>query len=164
MADWKLPPKAKIYEALSAVADGRVALSIDDNQAGVTSSSGTKTYNVMWNDDISAITSNDNASYWHGYLGYPILAALMVQKKLQYDKKVAELMAGINWKQVNRQHHNNYDKAVAHVLKSLEEKGADAGSIRQEVDRIFAQIEHLGLQKLSRIKRPPEEHWRRSKH
>jgi len=158
MVVWKLPPKAKIYEALSAVADGRVALSIDNNQAEVTSSSGTKTYNVIWNNDISAITSNDNASYWQGYLGYPILAVLMVQKQLQYDKSVAALMAGINWKQVNRQHRNNYDKALAQVLKSLEEKGANTGTVRQEVDRIFVQIKHLGLQKLPRTKRPPGKH------
>ncbi len=42
MAAWKLPPKAKIYEALTAVADKRVSVQ-DAASAEVVSSSGTKT-------------------------------------------------------------------------------------------------------------------------
>ena len=42
---WKVPPKAKIYEALTAVADGRVNLKGGET-AEVLSSDGTKTYIV----------------------------------------------------------------------------------------------------------------------
>ena len=63
MGGWKLPPKAKIYEALTAVADARVKLT-DGETAEVLSSDGTKTYIVEWSADLRQITSNDNASYW----------------------------------------------------------------------------------------------------
>ena len=75
MSTWKSPPKAKVYEALSAVADGRVTL-MGGEKAEVVSSDGTKTYHVEWSPDSNQITSNDNASYWQGYLGYPIIAVL----------------------------------------------------------------------------------------
>lgn len=55
----KLPPIEKIYEAYSAIADGRVTLG--DGQAKVTSSDGAKTYTVSWNE--SEYRSNDNATY-----------------------------------------------------------------------------------------------------
>jgi hypothetical protein len=73
MSTWKSPPKAKVYEALSAVADGRVTL-MGGEKAEVVSSDGTKTYHVEWSPDSNQITSNDNASYWQGYMGYPIIA------------------------------------------------------------------------------------------
>jgi hypothetical protein len=156
MSAWKLPPKAKIYEAMSAVADGRVDL-IGDNMAEVVSSSGRKTYTVEWSGDISHIASNDNASYWQGYMGYPILAVLMFLGKLSYKKEVAGFFAGIPWKKINTQFKRDYDKAVESVLLSLQEKGADAAAIRNEADSLMLQIEQLCLQKLPRRKRPPKE-------
>ncbi len=65
MGGWKVPPKAKIYEALTAVADGKVKLKGGET-AEVLSSDGTKTYIVEWSADFGQITSNDNASHWHG--------------------------------------------------------------------------------------------------
>ncbi len=59
----KFPPIEKILEAYTAIADGHVKL--ENDQALVTS-------------------SNDNASYWQGYLGYPGIAVLMLQGKLPY--------------------------------------------------------------------------------
>ncbi len=53
MGDWKVPPKAKIYEALTAVADGRVKLTGGET-AEVLSSDGTKTYIVEWSADLRA--------------------------------------------------------------------------------------------------------------
>jgi hypothetical protein len=73
MGGWKFPPKSKIYEALTAVADGSVKLKGDDT-AEVLSSDRTKTYTVEWSADLREITSNDNASYWQRYIGYLIIA------------------------------------------------------------------------------------------
>jgi hypothetical protein len=155
MAVWKIPPNAKIYEALSAIADGRAKLT-GDRKADVVSSSGTKTYVVEWFGDLSGITSNDNASYWQGYMGYPILAALMLLGKLDFRKEVAQLLAGIPWKKINKQFRNDYDKAVEYVLEDLEAKGIQREAILSEVDSIMAQIEKLELEKLPRRKRPPK--------
>ena len=63
----KLPPIEKVYEAWSAVADGRVALHPDERRAAIASSNGAKTYTVAWNENGSTYSSNDNATYWQGY-------------------------------------------------------------------------------------------------
>jgi hypothetical protein len=150
MDRWKLPPKAKIYEALSAVADNRVKIT-SETSAVVTSSSLDKNYTVTWSEDLTHITSNDNASHWQGYVGYPIVAVLLVKGKMNFDRKIAGHLAGIAWKKVNKQFKNDYDKAVESVLASLEEKGIDTQGIRDEVERIMTQIEQLSLKKLPRL-------------
>jgi hypothetical protein len=155
MSTWKPPPKAKIYEALSAVADGRVKL-VGGGIAEVVSSDGTKTYHVEWSSDLNQITSNDNASYWQGYTGYPIIAVLIVLRKLDYKNEVANFLAGVPWKEINRRFRNDYAKAIESVLATLENKGTPRQVVVAEVDRIMAQIENLRLEKLPRRKRPPK--------
>ena len=86
----KLPPIAKVYEAWSAVADGRVKLHPDERRATVTSSNGEKEYTVSWDEDGAAYSSNDNATYWQGYAGYPVIAVLMEQGELPLDRAAAE--------------------------------------------------------------------------
>lgn len=147
MEKWKLPPRAKIYEALSAVADGRVRF-VNQTAAEVTSSSRDKTYTVTWNEDLTQITSNDNASRWQGYLGYPIIAVLMKTGKISYHPDIAHYFSGIPWKTINRQFRNNYDKAVESVLDQLKDQGIDTQAAREEVDRISDQIGRLCLEKL----------------
>ena len=101
MTNWKKPPKAKIYEALGALGDNRVSL-LENRTARVISSSGNKTYTVEWSEDEKYITSNDNASFWLGYMGYPILAVLMLRNKIIFNQRVASLPSNhksnnINW-------------------------------------------------------------------
>jgi len=155
MAAWKSPPRAKIYEALTAVADDRVKL-IGAEKAEVVSSDGTKIYHVEWSPDLTGITSNDNASYWQGYMGYPIIAVLMVLEKLKYDAEIATFLAGVPWKQLNRKFRNDYSKAIESVLDKLEAKGTPRQIVEDEVDRIMAQIEDLQMRKPPRRKRPPK--------
>ena len=155
MGRWKLPPKAKIYEALTAVADGRVKLTGAET-AEVLSSDRTKTYIVEWSADLRQITSNDNASYWQGYIGYPIIAVLMLLGRLDFDKGVAQQLSGIAWKQLNRKFRNNYDKAVESVLEILEMEAGVRQRVASEVDKIFIQLEALNLDALPRRRRPPK--------
>ena len=63
----KMPPLAKVFEAWSALADGRVSLDGEDRRATVTSSNGLKAYTVAWSEDGGTYSSNDNATYWQGY-------------------------------------------------------------------------------------------------
>jgi len=146
MEKWKLPPQAKIYEALSAVADGRVKF-IDGNAAEVVSSSRDRTYKVKWNAGFGRITSNDNASHWQGYLGYPIIAVLLEAGRLELSRDIARHLAGIPWKTINKRFKNDYARAVDSVLAGLEEKGEDVQAIRAEVGRIMAGLGRLGLEK-----------------
>ncbi len=120
------------------------------------SSDGTKTYTVEWSADLGQITSNDNASYWQGYIGYPSIAVLMVLGRLDFDKKVARALSGIAWKQTNRGFRNDYDKAVESVLLNLEVESGLRHRVASEVDKIFTQLETLKLEALLRRRRPPK--------
>jgi hypothetical protein len=155
MGTWKSPPKAKIYEALSAVADGRITMT-GAGKAEVISSDGTKKYTVEWSYDLNKFTSNDNASYWQGYMGYPIIAVLMVLGRLDYEAETAKLLAGVPWKQLNRRFRGDYIKAINSVLNTLEERGSSPQLVIDEVERIMAQIENMEFEKLPRRKRPPK--------
>ena len=95
-AIWNLPPKIKVFEALGAIADGRV--SIKGNKAKVISSRGNKEYEVIYDPSKNAITSNDNGSMLKGYLGYPAIAFLMLKGKLSFDENYAKLLKNIAWK------------------------------------------------------------------
>lgn len=119
----KLPPLAKVFEAWSALADGRVALDGDERCATVASSNGAKTYTVTWSEDGSAYSSNDNATYWQGYAGYPVIAVLMAQGQLPFDRAMAEGFANVDWTELNERHKRDYAAAVREVM---EERGLDA--------------------------------------
>jgi hypothetical protein len=155
MTYWKMPPIAKVYEALTAVADDRVRM-IDDGRAEVVSSSGSKTYAVQWQPEFSTVSSNDNASFWQGYLGYPIIAVLMKAGKLTYDPKAAEALRGIEWKRINDEHKRDYEGAVAEVLRGVEASGADPKSVVTEVERIYGALEQERLGKGRSSEKPPK--------
>src|SRR5690349_2780037 len=116
---WKMPPRTKVYEALSAIADGRVVV-IKEGSGEVTSSSGDKKYLLEWEDNGSRISSNDNASYYQGYAGYPIIAILLKIGRVQFKSEIADLLRAIPWKALNTKHKRNYDKAVEEALSRLD--------------------------------------------
>jgi len=107
---WKLPPRVKLFEALGAIADGRIGtageegketLALRDSNAPlppfstelsylVTSSNGTKQYSVRMSIKCLGgpyrIACNDNGSLHQGYLGYPALAVLICWRLLVSPK------------------------------------------------------------------------------
>ena len=103
----KLPPIQKILEAYTAIVDKHVNLTKD--QAEVASSNGAKTYTVNWDDN--EYHSNDNATYWQGYAGYPVIAVLMLQGKLPFNQKLADNFKSVNWNEINSKFKRNYAKA-----------------------------------------------------
>jgi hypothetical protein len=114
---WKEPPIIKIYEALGAVADGRIEMNGDT--AKVFSSSCNKYYDVTYDASASAIMTNDNGSYWKAYLGYPAIAYLLKTGVLPYQAEYGELLKGIAWKDINQKFKNDFDKTLAHILEPL---------------------------------------------
>jgi len=152
MAPWKLPPRAKVFEAFTAVADGRVRLT-GSGSATVVSSAGDKTYDVEWSEDDPTVTANDNASYWQGYLGYPIVAVLLVRGELHAAQDAVAALAGVPWHELNQRYKREYDAAVAHVLREL--PGGAAVVVEREVDRVLADLAALRLQRTGRGRRPP---------
>lgn len=155
MAKWKMPPKAKIYEALSAVADKRIEIKTSQ-AAEVKSSSGNKIYSVQWTEDFQTFVSNDNASYWQGYLGYPIIAVLIALKKLSCSLEIANQLAGVEWKKINDEHKRDYEKAIESVLKNIETRGGDRGAIIDQVDTIYKELEKMAIERGRQGKKPPK--------
>jgi hypothetical protein len=158
MTGWKLPPKEKIYEAFSVLAEERYTIS--EKSATIKSSDQLKEYLVEWITDdksgkILKIISNDNASYWQGYPGYPIIAILMITDGIQYNKEIIHYFRDIPWKALNRSAKNDYASVVQKILARIEDKKA-VGIITSEADHIFQQIEKLKIGKLSANKRPPK--------
>lgn len=138
----KLPPVEKIYEAFSAIADQRITMGED--HALVKSSDFTKEYTVRW--DGRVYFSDDNASYWQGYAGYPVIAVLMMQHILPLNLTIAGYFKGINWKLLNNRYKSKYDMAVNEVMDDLSEKNVDVGIIRKEVGQIFDTLCALDIQ------------------
>ena len=140
MEPWKLPPIAKVYEALTAVLDGRV-VSVDAGEADVSSSGGDKSYRVRWSGN--GITSSDPSSRFHGTLGYPAIAVLLDCGTLGFDRLVAAPLAGVPWKALNDRFRRDYDAAVTHALRQV-----DRGPVDALARDIYAQLEALRPVKL----------------
>jgi hypothetical protein len=158
MPPWKLPPKEKIYEAFSVLADKRYIMK--ESSATVTSSDRKKQYLVEWNLNKNAdkpfqITSNDNASYWQGYIGYPIIALLMITGKIQFDIDIVQHFKDIPWNALNKAVKNDYAAVVSKVLSRIENKKI-VDKISSEVENIYKQLSELKLERLPGKKRPPK--------
>ena len=114
-----------------------------------------RSYTVEWSDDLTSVTSNDNASYWRGYLGYPAVAVLLTIGSLHADETIVALFAGVPWHKLNRRFKRDYDAAVDSVLGALAESGVDRDRVAAEVDAVLAQLAALELQRPPRRRRPP---------
>jgi len=145
----KMPPIQKILEAYTAIVDKHVELK--NNEALVTSSNGAKTYTVSCEDNI--YHSNDNATYWQGYAGYPIIAVLMLQGKIPFDQKLADNFASVNWNEVNAKFKRNYAKAASEVIK---EKGLDEKEVMAELEKVYRALKDLPITIKRGALRPPK--------
>lgn len=140
-----------MYEALGSVADDRVK--IFGNSAKVFSSSGNKFYDVIYNPDTQSIMTNDNGSYWKGYLGYPAIAFLMKTGVVSYDKNVAGLLKSIAWKDINQKFKNDFDKTLEYILSSKSDK--EKRDLNNLVTKIDTEIKDLKLNYLGKKTLPP---------
>jgi len=148
----KSPPLEKIAEAFSAITDGRVHLS--DGYATVASSDGKKEYRVTWNGDTYA--SSDSATYWQGYAGYPVIAVLLLQKRLPYDEEMAVWFSGINWTELNTRHKRDYAAALNGVMTGIAERGGDTEKIFEEIRTIYQHLNNLPLTIKRGTVKPPK--------
>ena len=80
------------------------------------SSDGSKEYRVTW-DDGGRYRSNDNATFWQGYAGYPVIMALMLQGRVPFNGEVAAWFKGIPWKALNDAHKRDYAAALAEAFE-----------------------------------------------
>jgi len=151
-----MPPLVKVYEAMGALGDRRIRIE-SATRALVTSSEGTKTYEVEISDGGHSIASNDNASYWQGYLGYPAIAVLIERGVIARPPANAiNGLSGIPWKEINRRFRNEYAKTIAEVERIAGQSGHDPDAIRAEATAILEAIRKLAPYRGTRS-RPPRE-------
>ena len=136
---WKMPPLVKIYEAVGALGDGRVQLE-DEQHASVLSSDRSKTYQVEISADGREISSNDNASYWQGYLGYPAIAVMLRRGLCPVRAEAISALSGIPWNELNRRFRNDYSRTIDEVMRRAEERGFDSRMIAAEAEAILAKL------------------------
>ena len=147
----KIGPIEKVYEAYSAIADERVRISADESSALVESSDRQKSYTVTWTKNI--YTSNDNASYWQGYPGYPIIAVLMLQEKLPLNHAVMEYFRGIDWHQLNEKHKRDYAAAAEEAIAG---KGLGPNQARDAAEEVMEVLRMLDVVVNRGKLRPPK--------
>ena len=133
----KMPPIEKIPEALSVLADKRITMY--QGYAKIVSSNYQKIYTVRFNDN--EYSSNDSATYWQKYPGYPILAVLMKLNLLTVNKETVNLFKDINWKELNDKHKRDYSLALTEITDKFEQ----ADKIYQELNNIYDQLASLDI-------------------
>ena len=151
---WSLPKKIKIYGGLGCAADGRVR--VHGNRAMVTSSNGKKEYVVVYAPKRKAIVSNDNGSYWRGYLGYPAVAYLMKKKIIPYNRLVAHALSDIPWKALNTKYKNDYRKTLVAVKAIVRSRGLSPTELSRAIESSFSVLRTTRFAKLPFSKSPPK--------
>lgn len=136
----KMPPKEKIPEAYTAIEDKRIVLKEDE--ALVKSSNLEKEYLVKWKGNI--YYANDNATYWQGYAGYPVIAILMLQNKLSYKEKIAKYFKNIDWNKLNKENKRDYQKALEYVIRNLDDDTKE--NIFKEIDKVWLELKSLDIE------------------
>lgn len=137
----KLPPIEKIYEAYSALADNRIQMG--ETSAEVTSSDGTKSYKVAWKDNT--YSSTDNATFWQGYAGYPVIAVLILQSKLTADSAIFTHFSGVNWNSLNKKHKRDYRAALMEVFAEKQLPQEKIDHIEAMTQQVYEQLKQLDL-------------------
>ncbi len=121
MRKLELPPDIKVLEAAGAIGDNRVRImeSNDKVVAEVASSDGDKVYKVVVaprSERTIIVYSDDNGTRFRGYIGYPIIALLMLRNILPRNKKLEDALRGVKWRQLNRR-FKKYQLTKEYVLK-----------------------------------------------
>ncbi len=145
----KLPPAEKVYEAWTAVEDGHARLGDDGATCTVVSSDGARRYTVRREtgaDGREVYRSNDNATYWQGYAGYPVIAMLMLEGRVPLDLTVAGWFAGVDWHAVNAAHKGDHAAAVAAVEAGRGLKKERVTHARQDAEKVLDALAALDIE------------------
>lgn len=146
MARLNLPPRVKVLEALGSIADGRVKV-VNDSEAEVVSSTGDRRYRVRLDLSSRRVFSNDNGTVYRNYVGYPIIAFLMLKDLVPYDGGLANALKGINWRKLNEA-YKNYSLVEKHAKRVLIERGFSEEYIESFINRVLASLKSLSLEKM----------------
>ncbi len=140
-----LPPKIKVLEALGAIADNRVR-SLGGNFYEVLSSEGDRKYRVYVNLSLGEACSTDNGTTYRDYVGYPIIAVLMLEGVLPYDEEVSKALAGIKWKELNTK-YKNYAIVENIVKQNVMRKGVSEVKVEELSKNVLTKLKTIKLRK-----------------
>jgi len=128
------PPRIKVLEASSAIADGRIE-ELSQWIARVRSSDGTRTYIVIIEPETMRVYSSDNGTLLRGYVGYPIISLMMLRGMLPFNKRIADALRGIPWKRLNETYRRY--AVVEKIVKSI---ARNRGVAEKEIDDYINQV------------------------
>jgi len=139
----RLPPRVKVLEALGAIADGRI-VELREGLYRVASSEGDRWYLVYVDPEQRLAYSDDNGTRYRGYVGYPIIAVLMLQGRLPLDERIAGALRGIPWRRLNER-YRRYALVEQHVKRLAAERGVEPSELDGLVSRVLQALRGLGL-------------------
>ncbi len=142
----RLPPRIKVLEALGAIADGRIKI-IDEHRAQVVSSEGDRVYDVYVDVSKGQVYSNDNGTKYRGYVGYPIIALLMIKGVIPFYRDVAEALKGIPWRELNEK-YKKYAIVESIVKDIARKRGISPSYIDLVISRVMSKLKTLRLKLL----------------
>lgn len=137
------PPRIKVLEALGSIADGRVRFA-GDREAIVGSSMGDREYRVYVDVERSEAYSDDNGTRFRGYVGYPIIAVLMLRGVLPYDERIAKALRGLPWRELNER-FKRYAIVEGIVKREAEKRGVQPRDIDGFIDAVLKRLSELRL-------------------
>lgn len=143
----RLPPKIKVLEALGCIGDKRINI-LNDKEAEVISSDGSRRYRVYVDLSSRKVYSDDNGTKYRGYIGYPIIAFLMLKGVLPYDENLSRALASIPWKILNER-YKKYEIVEKIVLNKIKSQGIDEAYAVKFVNNVLTYLRNLRLEYLS---------------
>jgi len=139
----RIPPKIKVLEAAGTVADGRITF-IDERNAVVVSSDGSRRYSVYVDLTRREACSTDNGTVYRGYVGYPIIAVLMIKGALTYDSRIGNALKGIPWKAMNER-YKKYAIVEDEVKKIVAERGITPEELENFKNNVYKELKRFKL-------------------
>ena len=104
------------------------------------SSDRSKTYRVEISADRRTISSNDNASYWQGYLGYPAIAVMLTRGFCSVREEAINALPGIPWKELNHRFHNDYSRTIEEVMRRVKQRKFDPEIVEAEAEAVLLRL------------------------
>lgn len=127
------------------MADGRVKV-VSDMEAEVMASEGDRVYRVFLDVENGLADSDDNGTRFRNYIGYPIIAFLMVKGLLMYEEKLGEGLKGLKWRSLNEK-YKSYRMVEAYVKELLVGKGVKPAEVDRYISEAYRRLSAMNLRR-----------------
>ncbi|MEM4848567.1 MAG: hypothetical protein QXM55_02930, partial [Ignisphaera sp.] len=103
--------------------------------------------------DSRTVFSDDNGTKFRKYVGYPIIAFLMLRGILPFDENLAKALAGIPWRRLNEA-YKNYHLVEKIVLRKVKSAGIEEAYVQNFAENVLKRLALLRLKyvELDKIK------------